>query len=76
MVYDFLENLELLPQKKLVPMTHAGKLVPPDGVNRSTMERWWRIGINGVKLETYLVGGKRFITPASLIICLFHKIYG
>ncbi len=32
----------------------------------STVNRWWRRGVRGVRLETCLVGGKRFTTRESL----------
>ncbi|MBL8793364.1 MAG: DUF1580 domain-containing protein [Planctomycetia bacterium] len=32
----------------------------------STLVRWWRLGIQGVKLETVLVGGRRFTSLEAI----------
>ena len=64
---SILENPELLEGKEdLIPMSTAGKHVPPKGVNRSTVERWTRIGVKGIKLETVRVGGRRYTTLGSI----------
>lgn len=41
-------------------------LQAPGQPHVSTINRWWRRGIRGVRLETYLIGGKRFTTLESL----------
>jgi len=33
----------------------------------STWWRWWRHGIRGVRLETVLIGGRRFTTYAAVL---------
>ena len=38
--------------------------VPP---HQSTLDRWWRRGVRGVRLETFLVGGRRFTTRAAML---------
>lgn len=37
-----------------------------EGVNLSTVWRWWIKGVRGVKLETFVVGGRRFSTRPAL----------
>lgn len=38
----------------------------PGKPHRTTIDRWWRRGVRGVRLETCLVGGKRYTTRESL----------
>lgn len=49
-----------------VTLAEAAKLVPGGGVALSTLWRWCRIGVRGVKLETLVVGGRRLTTPHML----------
>lgn len=37
-----------------------------EGVNPSTVWRWWIKGVRGVQLETLVVGGRRFSTRPAL----------
>jgi len=58
------ENPQLL-EESLIPMSTAGRHFPAC-VQRSTVERWVRRGVNGIKLETVRVGGKRFTTHEAI----------
>lgn len=54
----------------LVTIPQASALLPPDDSGRrphiATIYRWMLRGIRGVKLETCLVGGKRFTSHEAL----------
>lgn len=45
--------------------TEAAKHIPgrPDA---STVYRWWKRGIKGVRLETILIGGRRYTSKEAL----------
>jgi hypothetical protein len=49
----------------LLSMTQAAKILP-GRPNCSTMWRWWRRGIHGHKLETVLIGGRRYTSRAAI----------
>lgn len=59
-----------LKKEKPISLAAAGRLPywgKDRGVNPSTTWRWYRKGVNGVKLETIVVGGTRMTTePACL----------
>ena len=38
----------------------------PGNRAKSTLHRWQRIGIRGVKLETVLIGGRRYTSAAAI----------
>lgn len=48
-----------LAEENLVPLARAGELFPIR-VSASTIQRYWRDGVRGNRLQTYLIGGRRF----------------
>lgn len=50
----------------LVTFPTAARGVPPDGTNVGTIYRWTLRGIRGVRLETILIGGKRYTSLQAL----------
>lgn len=51
----------------LLTYGQAAQLLPKGSrPSYSTFWRWWNRGIRGVKLETVLVGGKRYTTAAAM----------
>jgi hypothetical protein len=54
----------------LVTIPQASALLPPDETGRrphiATIYRWMLRGVKGVRLETCLVGGKRFTSHEAL----------
>ena len=55
-----------LSRETLIPLTQAAKLIPGCGVHISTLHRWRLRGIRGVRLETILIGGKRFTSVEAI----------
>lgn len=54
-------------EEHLLTYGEAAKLLPKGSrPSYSTFWRWCNRGIRGVKLETVLVGGKRFTTAAAM----------
>lgn len=49
----------------LIPLSKAGEELP-GGRHLSTVNRWWRRGVRSVRLETVMVGGKRYTTREAL----------
>lgn len=49
---------ELLAEQRMT----FGQLAQHQGVSPNTIWRWSHVGIRGVKLETYRLGGKRVTT--------------
>lgn len=51
----------------LLTYGQAAQLLPKGSrPSYSTFWRWWNRGIRGVRLETVLVGGKRYTTAAAM----------
>jgi len=51
----------------LLSFNQAAGLLPHGArPSSSTWWRWWRKGVRGVRLQTYLVGGRRFTTQAAV----------
>jgi len=50
---------------KPISLAKAARLLP-NRPNPSTLWRWRTKGVRGVKLETKLIGGRRFVYPAAL----------
>ena len=48
----------------LVPLTEAVQLLP-SRPHFSTLWRWYRRGVFGVRLETVVIGGRRYTSPSS-----------
>lgn len=53
------------PLKDLIPQREAAELLPGN-VAVSTLNRWQRIGIRGVRLKSTMVGGRRYTSAAWL----------
>ena len=51
--------------EELIPFEVCGQHIPgrPD---RSTTYRWWLKGVRGAKLETLLIGNKRFTSREAI----------
>jgi hypothetical protein len=49
----------------LITLTEATKLLP-GRPNISTIWRWWRRGVHGHKLQTIVIGGRRFTSRSWL----------
>jgi hypothetical protein len=49
----------------LILLSKAGRLLPTNP-SPATLHRWAFKGINGVKLETYKIGGRRYTTAEAL----------
>ncbi len=46
-------------------LRQAAELLPGHP-KRSTMHRWTHQGVRGVRLATFLVGGRRYTTPEAI----------
>jgi len=53
----------------IVSLGEACRSFPPDGISDATMARWIQRGVRGVKLETLMIGGRRFTSKEA--ICRF-----
>jgi len=56
--------MQVIP-KDLIPMRNAGKYFPVT-VERGSLERWRRLGVRGVKLETVLIGSRRYVSQDAI----------
>jgi hypothetical protein len=54
-----------LLDEKLLSLGQACRVVPGK-VNPSTIWRWHRLGVRGVKLETVVLGGRRFTSREAI----------
>jgi hypothetical protein len=52
--------------EELISFAEAAKHVPPNGVDRATISRWARWGVNKVVLEATKIGGRRYTSLAAL----------
>lgn len=56
-----------LKSEQLITFQEAARLLPEGRRPRaSTWWRWWKVGFNGVRLETTVVGGRRYTTAESV----------
>ena len=51
--------------EELLSLSQAAKIIP-GRPHVLTVHRWSRKGLRGVRLETVVIGGKRFTTTAAL----------
>jgi len=51
--------------ERVIPISEAPQHVP-GRPHTATIWRWYQRGISGVKLETFLAGGKRFTTIEAI----------
>jgi hypothetical protein len=52
-------------ERKFIPLGKAGRLISTNP-STATLYRWALKGVDGVRLESYLVGGRRFTTAEAL----------
>lgn len=52
--------------ERYIPLAEACHMFPNGRVSRASLERWWRTGVRGAVLQTYLVGHRRYTTLASI----------
>lgn len=52
--------------KPFISLSEACKLFPNGRVSRSSLERWWRKGVRGAVLKTYLIGSRRYTTKGDI----------
>ena len=55
-----------IQSETLLSLSKAARQVPPAGVNIGTLYRWMLRGVRGVRLDTVLIGGKRFTSAQAL----------
>ena len=48
--------------KRYIPISEACTAFPHGKVSRASLERWWRHGVRGAVLQTYVIGHRRFTT--------------
>lgn len=53
----------LLDDETLIPLSDAPV---PGSPNPAKLARWARFGVRGTKLETVVVGGRRYTSPAAV----------
>ena len=56
---------DLIADGDPIPLAEAARMLPGQP-NPSTLFRWRTRGIRGTKLETLMIGGRRFVRPAAL----------
>ena len=54
-----------LRSERILSLLKAAKSLP-DRPHISTLCRWWRRGVRGVKLETITIGGRRYTSAEAL----------
>ncbi|MBA4016461.1 MAG: hypothetical protein C0483_04675 [Pirellula sp.] len=56
-----------LANERLLTFDEAAELLPPARrPSHATWWRWWRHGVQNVRLETAVVGGRRYTTRAAV----------
>jgi len=56
-----------LRTEAVISFPDAAKVLPAASrPSYATFWRWWRRGVRGVKLETLLIGGKRYTTAEAM----------
>ncbi len=60
-----IESNPALVSESLVPVNKAGVLFPCP-VGRTALERWMRSGVRGVRLESLLIGSRRFTSKEAI----------
>jgi hypothetical protein len=53
-------------EETMLTITAAAKSCPGGGRHTSTLNRWIKIGLNGVRLETIFIGGRRWTSKEAL----------
>ena len=65
MSLQIVEHPELLKHRTFVPIAKASREFRPP-VSTPTVQRWIRVGVNGVKLATIKIGGRRYTTKTAI----------
>jgi hypothetical protein len=53
-----------IDSERPISFNEAGRYLPESSrPSYATWWRWWRKGIKGVRLQTVVIGGRRFTTP-------------
>jgi|GEM_PF-802334 len=68
------DHPDLLEETPLLDLTEATKYLPIP-CSRATLERWIRRGARGVRLETVLIGNRRFTTKQAIHRFLVSQQY-
>ena len=56
-----------LSDERLLTFDEAAELLPPARrPSHATWWRWWKFGLDGIRLETLVVGRSRFTTAAAI----------
>jgi Protein of unknown function (DUF1580) len=50
----------------IITLGEACRAVPPHGVSTATMARWIQRGVRGARLETVIIGGRRFTSREAI----------
>ncbi len=50
----------------VITLSDACRLFPPAGVSPATMARWIQRGVRGVKLATFVIGGRRLTSREAV----------
>jgi len=64
-VFDHAELLEHVENETLVPINEVSNVLPTWKCP-ATVQRWIRVGVNGVKLATIKIGGRRYTTKTAI----------
>lgn len=55
-----------MQKETYIPLAQLARTVKPKPVNVATVWRWYRVGVKGgLKLETWLVGGRRYTSEEA-----------
>ena len=65
MIKNTIPTYPALLDEEIVPIQRAGSFFPYP-VGRKAIERYFRHGIRGVRLETVLIGGRRFSSQEAI----------
>ena len=52
--------------ERYISMADACQMFPNGRVSRASLERWWRTGVRGAVLQTYVIGYRRYTTLSAI----------
>lgn len=55
-----------IESESIITLSEACRLFPPAGVSTATMARWIQRGVRGVKLSTFVIGGRRLTSREAV----------
>ena len=64
-VFEHTELLENVENETFVPINEVSNVLPSPK-SPATVQRWIRQGVNGVKLATIKIGGRRYTTKSAI----------